>query len=487
MKRLFAVLAVLVILSLLAAACAAPAPQTVVETVVVEKEVVVTQEVEKEVIVTQEVEVAVPAKAETIIEFWSTDNEEERVDVYEAIAERYMAEHPEVEVRIVPIEEAGVSQRIATALAANRPPDIIRMGVERVAAFAADEILDEDAAEAVIAGLGEDDFRSSPLQMVTNPSTGKRAAVPFDGWIQAIWYRADVFEEDGLNSPVSWDDINAACDTLPGTENLLYALTLGTDPGQNYPHQIFEQVAISNDAWPFDEAGNVTMNTPEMIEALQFYTDLQRCALPGPQYWRGARESYELDQSGMLFYSTYIMDDLVEGSGMEEGGNVEIAVEDLALKTGFAPEMVGPNGSASYGQLVTMAIPKGADPEAVDVLQFFMTDQNYQDILALAPFGKVPVLKSAVDGWSGLSPFFENYSDETLGQIANGYESMQRWLFRPDYDTTQRAVIGDIEGRLLISQAISNIALEGTMTPETAAEWLQEQVEAIYAERQAGE
>jgi multiple sugar transport system substrate-binding protein len=483
MKRLFAVLAVLVILSLLAAACAAPAPapQTVVETVVVEK--VVTQEVEK--VVTQEVQVEVPTKAETVIEFWSTDNEEERVDVYEAIAERYMAENPSVEVRIVPIEEAGVSQRIATALAANRPPDIIRMGVERVAAFAADEILDEDAAEAVIANLGEDDFRTSPLQMVTNPATGNRAAVPFDGWIQAIWYRDDVFAEAGLNPPISWDDINAACDTLPGTENLLYALTLGTDPGQNYPHQIFEQVAISNNAWPFDEAGNVTMNTPEMVEALQFYTDLQRCALPGPQYWRGARESYELDQSGMLFYSTYIMDDLVEGSGMEEGGNVQIAVEDLALKTGFAPEMVGPNGSASYGQLVTLAIPQGADPEAVDVVQFFLTGENYQDVLALAPFGKVPVLKSAVDGWSGLSPFFENYSDETLNQIANGYESMQRWLFRPDYDATQRAVVGDIEGRLLIPQAISNIALEGSMTPETAAEWLQEQVEVIYAERLA--
>jgi len=483
MKRLFAVLAVLLILSMLAAACAAPvaAPQTVVETVVVEKEVevVVTQEVEKEVVV------EVPAKAETVIDFWTTDNEEERVDVYEAIAERYMAENPSVEVRIVPIEEAGVSQRIATALAANRPPDIIRMGVERVAAFAADEILDEEAAEAAIAGLGEDDFRAGPLQMVTNPATGNRAAVPFDGWIQAIWYRADVFEEAGLNPPVSWDDIRAACETLPGTGNLLYALTLGTDPGQNYPHQVFEQVAMSNNAWPFDEEGNVTMNTPEMVEALEFYTSLQECALPGPQYWRGARESYQLDQSGMLFYSTYIMDDLVEGSGTEEGGQIEIPVEDLALKTGFAPEMVGPNGSASYGQLVTLGIPKGADPEAVDVVQYFMTGDNYQDVLALAPFGKVPVLKSAVEGWGELSPFFEFYSDDTLDQIANGFESMQRWLFRPDYDATQRAVIGDIEGRVLISQAISNIALEGSMTPETAAEWLQEQVEVIYAERLA--
>jgi multiple sugar transport system substrate-binding protein len=481
MKRLFAVLAVLVILGLLAAQCGGPAPtpEKIIETVVVEKQV------EKEVVVTKEVQVEVAAKPEVVIEFWTTDNEEERVDVYEAIAERFMAENPTVEVRIVPIEEAGVSQRIATALAANRPPDIVRMGVERVAAFAADGILDEDAAEAVIASIGEDDFRAGPLKMVTDPATGKRAAVPFDGWIQALWYREDVFKDAGLKPPISWDDMNAACDTLPGTDNLLYALTLATDPGQNYPHQVFEQVAMSNNAWPFDETGKVTMNTPEMVEALEFYTGLQRCAMPGPQYWRGARESYELDQSGMLFYSTYIMDDLVEGSGMESGDMVQIAVEDLAKKTGFASQMAGPNGSASYGQLVTMGIMKGADPEAQAVVEWFLTGQNYQDVLALAPFGKVPVLKSAVDGWSELSPFFAYYSAETLDQIANGYETMQRWLFRPDYDATQRAVVGDIEGRLLISQAISNIALEGSMTPETAAEWLQEQVEAIYAERQA--
>ena len=127
---------------------------------------------------------------------------------------------------------------------------------------------------------------------------------------------------------------------------------------------------------------------------------------------------------------------------------------------------------------------QGADPAAQDLVKYFLTE-GYQEVLALAPFGKVPVTKSAVDGWKDLSPFFENYSGETLDQIANGYETMQRWLFRPDYDSTQRAVIGDIEGRLLIPQVISNIALEGTMTPETGAQWLQEQVEALYAERQS--
>jgi multiple sugar transport system substrate-binding protein len=491
--RVLTLLALALIAVLVIAGCQ-PETETVEVTRVVTETETVTEEVtrivtetetvteEVAVEVTRVVEVAAAMEDAVVVEFWTTDNEEPRVDVYEDVAARFMAENPGIEVRIVPIDEGSITQRVSTAVAANRLPDIVRMGIERVAAFAADGILDQEAAEAVIASIGMDDFRAGPLAMVTDPASGMHAAVPYDGWIQAIWFREDVFEEAGLNPPIAWEDILAACETLPGAGNLLYAVTLGTDPGQNYGHQVFEQVAISNDAWPFDADGNVTMNTPEMVAALDFYTSLQDCAVPGPQYWRGAREAYQLDQSGMLFYSTYIMDDLVDGSGLEAGGNVDIQIEDLPGNTGFASEMVGPNGSASYGQLVTLGLMQGASPEAQQVVEYFLTE-GYADVLGLAPFGKVPVLKSAVEPWMSSSDYFANYSDDTLNQIANGFETMQRWLFRPDYDAAQRAVVGDIEGRLLIPTAISNIALEGTMTPETAAEWLQEQVELLAAER----
>jgi multiple sugar transport system substrate-binding protein len=418
----------------------------------------------------------------TVIEFWTTDNEEERILAYEQVAEAFMAIHPEIDLRIVAIEEAGVAQRIATAQAANRLPDIVRMGVERVSSFAADGILDLDAAQTTIESIGVDDFQAGPLAMVTDPETGKYAAVPFDGWVQALWYRADIFDNLGLAAPISWDDIDAACDALAGNDDLVYSMTLGTDPGQNYPQQVFEQVAISNNAWPFDANGNVTMNSTEMVAALEWYAGLQRCAMPGPQYWRGARESYELGQSGMMWYSTYIMDDLVDGSGMEDGGTVEV-VEGLAANSGFAPSIESTTGSATYGQLVTLGILQGADPMAQEVVKFFMTDQNYLDVLAVAPMGKVPVLKSAVEGWRGLSDYFGYYSEETIAQIADGYENMQRWLFRPDYGSVERAVIGDIEGTLLLPQAISYMVLEETMTAEEAADWLQDQVVALLAER----
>ena len=310
-------------------------------------------------------------------------------------------------------------------------------GIERVSSFAADGILDLDAAQATVEAIGVDDFQAGLLEMVKDPATGKYSAIPFDGWLQALWYREDLFKKNNLAAPITWDDIDAACDGLAGKDNLLYGLTLATDPGQNYPHQIFEQVAISNNAWPFDKDGNVSMNTPEMIQALDWYTKLQRCAMPGPQYWRGARESYELGQSGMMFYSTYIMDDLVDGSAMDGGGNVAV-IPDLAKNSGFAPSLEGPNGAATYGTLIALGILKDADAKAQDVVKFFMTGQKYLDVLALAPMGKVPVLKSAVPGWQGLSEYFSYYSEDTIKQVADGYQTMQRWLFRRNMEAWAR-------------------------------------------------
>ena len=87
------------------------------------------------------------------------------------------------------------------------------------------------------------------------------------------------------------------------------------------------------------------MNSPEMLEALTFYTSLQKYAAPGPTYWKQAREFDITGQSAMLWYSTYVMDDLV---GLQNG--IEPTVKDLGTLTGFAPMMTGKRGgSASYG------------------------------------------------------------------------------------------------------------------------------------------
>ena len=113
--------------------------------------------------------------------------------------------------------------------------------------------------------------------------------------------------------------------------------------------------------------------------------------------------------------------------------------------------------------------------------RFFLTD-GYYDVLKTAPLGKIPVRKSAIRDWTTLSPVFSYYSDATLGYIADSYEHMERWIFQPDYDVAQRLIVGEIESKLLIPQAIRMILEEG-MTPAQAADWLQTEVEALVIER----
>jgi len=279
---------------------------------------------------------------------------------------------------------------------------------------------------------------------------------------------------------VEWDNIKKACETIKGKDGYLYGMTLGTDPGQNYGHQLFEQFSMSNGAYPFDRNGKVTMNSAAMVEALDFYTSLQACAAPGPNYWMQARQFYITGQSPMLFYSTYVMDDL---AGLQKG--VEPTVKDLSANTGFAPSMIGKSGDkATYGTLVVNLVFKGANADATTrFLKYMMDGQNYIDILFLAPNGKIPVRKTAVDAWSK-NDIFKSYPKDVLDTVANGYNTMQRWAFAPWMTPVQRAVIGDMEGRLIVPQAISNI-IEGKMTPKQAGDWLQARTEELLKDRQA--
>ncbi|MFN2199987.1 MAG: extracellular solute-binding protein, partial [Caldilineaceae bacterium] len=204
-----------------------------------------------------------PTPAEPVtIEFWTSDYQGPRMAAYRAVADRYMAANPGVNLVIVPVDESTITSRLREAAQGNVLPDIARLGLERLPSLASEGLLDRGAASAAIDAVGRDDFRDGPLAMVIDPQTGMANAVPYDGWIQALWYRRDLFEGEGLETPVTWDQINVACDVLGGSDAVPYALTLPTDPQLNYVHQVFEQVAMSNNAWPFDEAGNVTMNSP---------------------------------------------------------------------------------------------------------------------------------------------------------------------------------------------------------------------------------
>ena len=296
----------------------------------------------------------------TVVEFWTTDNEKSRMEVQEALAADFMLLHPDIEVKVIPVDEVDIPKKLATAKAAGKLPDVCRFGLEYVAGFTLEGLLDPTAATTAITDMGYTSFYKGALDLVRSPTESIWAAVPIDGWVQGIWYRKDLFAEKGLAAPNSWDTILEAAKAFYDPPNAMYGIVIGTAPGEVFTQQVFEPFALSNGATGFDKDGNIVMNTPEMVEALDYYTKLAAYGPPGACYWREARQYYIVGQAAMMFYSPYIMDDI---AGLVEA--YQVTVPDLAKNTGFCPIIEGPSGiKASYGQLVTLGIFKDTDTEA---------------------------------------------------------------------------------------------------------------------------
>jgi hypothetical protein len=57
-----------------------------------------------------------------VIEFWTTDEQPSRLEAYITVAHRYTSAHPNVDLRIIPKEEAAISSELIAAAAAGELP-----------------------------------------------------------------------------------------------------------------------------------------------------------------------------------------------------------------------------------------------------------------------------------------------------------------------------------------------------------------------------
>ena len=437
-------------------------------------------EVEKEIEVTRLVEVN--ESEQTEIELWTTDIRANEIAVYEQISAEFTQRHPDVTIRIVPIAANTLRQQLDTARAANRLPDIVRMPVELVADLSDERLLNQSFASSLIDDLGTSDFSPGALQLVTTNDFGY-AAVPSDGVVQVLWYRHDIFDQFNLDAPTDWDNIVAAADRISKHAELASAIVLPSDPDATYTQRIFEQIATSNGAFPFDKNGNVSMDSDEMVATFFWYANMHNYALSQARGLIAAREAYQNGETAMFFSNSYSLDNLSENLVQQNNIEVKAAIEDLTKRTSAVTAINGPTAiAASGGELSVFAFTHRADDEAQAVLRFFL-DDRYHMLNGIDPFGRVPVRKSALEAWKSSSRVFSDYGDGTLDAIGAGFDNTSLWLTQPDYDAVQRAVIRDMFREQLIPQVIDAVVVEKTMTPHQGAAFLQEQIDALYSAR----
>lgn len=481
-KKILALLAVIMTLGLLAA-CVQPTPEVREVEKVVKETVVVEKEVEKEVI--KEV-------AAATISFWSTETQPARLEKTKEIIARF-TEKTGIVVKLVPTDEDQLPELMIAAVAAGLLPDVVFHPIDFTIGWAEQGILDPAAASAAIEALGPGTFAEGPLNLVK--VGGQYAAVPTDGWGQLVIYRADWFEDKGLEPPTTYDKIMAAAEALNDPANNIYGITAATDAGAVFTQQTWEHVALANGCQLVDDAGNVALNTPACVEAIQFYGDLMsNYSPPGVQDVVSTRATYFAGQSGMIVWSPFILDEMAGLRDSAFPACPECADDPayLAKNSGIVPAFAGPSGApAQYGQISYMGITTDADTDAaVEFLKFWF-NEGYLDWLSVSVEGKFPMRQGTpdnpmqfIDGWKQLETGVDRkaklgdiYSDEVINTLIQGAGSFDRWGFAQG----QGALVTAVYESLPVPRALREV-LDGNLTAEEAAEEMQAEVEELAAE-----
>jgi multiple sugar transport system substrate-binding protein len=202
-------------------------------------------------------------------------------------------------------------------------------------------ILDADAASEVIESLGADTFASGALEMAAVDEG--YASVPVDGWTQMIVYRADLFEENGLEPPTTYANVLAAVEALHNPPEM-FGFVAATKVDENFMSQVLEHVFLANGVSPVGPDGFQPLEVGPTTEVLEFYRAIVEASPEGELFWQQSRELYFAGRAAMIIWSPFILDEL---AGLRDSApptiNDDPTSRDLAERTGIVTNFAGPS------------------------------------------------------------------------------------------------------------------------------------------------
>jgi multiple sugar transport system substrate-binding protein len=420
---------------------------------------------------------------------WSNEFQPDRIKALETSLAKFTQESG-VKTKVVAIPEDQLATLITNATAAGKLPDVIAgVPVPEAQSYAKEEILDVDAAQAVVDKLGADTFSQKALDLAT--VDGSAVLVPSDGWGQLLIYRKDMFDKAGLDTPATVEDVMAAAQELH--KGSVAGITLATAPGDGFTAETFEHVALAFGCQLVDDGGTVTLTSPECVDAMTWYGDIaSNYSVEGNQDVNSTRGTYFAGRAAMMFWSPFLLDGMA-GLRSDTKPSCPQCKNDpafLAENSGLVGPLSAAGGEPSqFGSVSGFAITIDAQTEAAEQVVEYMMGDGYLDWLGLSPQGKVPVrtgdaedpqrfaeswekLESGVDTKAPLSDF---YSADSIDSLKEGVQTFQRWGFAQG----QGALVGALSGEQPIPAAVSEVI--GGADPAEALEEAQGTVEEIQS------
>lgn len=189
--------------------------------------------------------------------------------------------NPGVEVDVTAIPWDSAYSKFQTAIASGNTPDIAMMGSTWMADFA-------DAFQTVPTDL---DTSGAFDGAVESNTVGDRAAgVPWYVDTRVLYYRTDLAQQAGwTNPPATWDELSEMAADMKTEAGAEYGIRL---PAGNDSFQGTLWMPWSNGA-SLEDGSSWTLDTPEMVEAYEYYESFFSNGLANPSADRssGAQEA----------------------------------------------------------------------------------------------------------------------------------------------------------------------------------------------------
>ncbi len=346
---------------------------------------------------------------------------------FQAIADAYMAAHPNVKINITVQENEAFKTKLATSMQAGDVPDLFQSWGGATMAQQADAGLLKD----ITADVASWKDTVNPGAMSIYQYNGKQYGIPWDMGMIGFWYNKALFEKAGITAPpTTWDEYLAAIGKLKDAGITPLAIA-GKDEWPSM--HLWTYLVLRNGGG--DALAQMVQtgdwNTDACVKAGQDVVALNALN-PYQDGYKGATYNNEAAAVGNGKAAMELMGQWAPSVQKDQSANKQGLGDDLGW---FAfPAVDGGAGAPTdgVGGGNGIAVGKDAPPEAIDFLKFFMSVENQNklntDGVGLATTVGTestvtdPNLQAVLEG-RGNAQFMQLYLDQatsgTLGQTFN--------------------------------------------------------------------
>lgn len=387
----------------------------------------------------------------TTIEFMHSSVEQERQAVINQLIARFEKENPDIKIKPVPVEEDAYNTKVTTLARSGALPEVIEISHDYAKVMDKEQLIDREAIQQVIADVGEERFYDGVLRIVRTEDGKAWTGVPMSSWLQGIWYSKSALAKAGLDEPNTWTSLLNAASALANPAQKKYGIALPTAESV-MTEQVFSQFALSDGGNVFNAQGDITLDTPEMREALEYYQKLAALSMPGSNDVMEIKDAFMNGAAPMAIYSTYILPAVYKDGDPQDLGFI-------------VPTQ---KSSAVYGMVTSLTITAGQSEKETQAAEKFITfmeqGPNAAQWVLMSPGAALPVNKGVVEESAYKeNPVIQAFSALTSELIAQ-YPNVQVFGSVGDKNFTR---MGDVTGSGVIYALVNGVTV-GKQDPQAA-------------------